>query len=116
MSKPQPAHPATSTLRLIVRRSGGVAGLSRTGEFVVDAARLGEDDRRELEAAVAEAGVHRFPARVLSIQPVPDQVEYRLTIETADATVTTTIQEHARTPAIRRLIDLARRLTGAGHS
>jgi hypothetical protein len=97
-------------MKLVLVRSGGVAGL-RKAPLSVDTAALAAADRDRLRALVDAAQLAtQPPAQDLS----PDQIGYQLSVtDDAGTTQTLDVSLASASPALRALITEIRRLAGA---
>ncbi|WP_166981488.1 protealysin inhibitor emfourin [Paramicrobacterium fandaimingii] len=96
--------PAPRTSQLIVERSGGVAGISRTWHMSIDTLPDADDVRRMLRDVASE------PARQLSTR-APDQFQYRIHCTSLDGEsddLETTLAESELTASWREIIERVR--------
>jgi hypothetical protein len=67
-------------MRIIFERSGGFAGIKLSAAFDLDS--LPKDQADEIRSAVNKVDFSRLSEQMLPPTPMPDQLEYVITIET----------------------------------
>jgi hypothetical protein len=97
-------------MRIVLERSGGLAGMRRAARL--EGGALGPGDEERVREAAARAGFFGLPAELRAPEPEPDRFCYRLEIEDGGREMSVRFDECVASEALLELVELVRDLTG----
>lgn len=89
-------------MKLIVRRTGGFAGLKLT--ITVDTGTLSADDQSQLKSLLARCSFLSLPSSIKSPSRQPDRFSYHLTLDDGQQTKVVEIDESELKGNLKELI------------
>ncbi len=95
-------------MRVILERSGGLAGMRSTARL--EGAAIGPAEEERLREAAARAGFFALPPELRAPRPEPDRFSYRLQIEDGGRDLSVRFDESAASEALLDLVELVREL------
>lgn len=90
-------------LRISIARGGGVGGFVTRTELSSSA--LEPEDRRRLHQEVAGSGLKQLAGHTADGPAHPDELNYRIAVESPHGAVSADFCEHELTPPLRALLD-----------
>jgi hypothetical protein len=89
-------------MRVLVERSGGFAGISRTYSFSSD--RMPAEEGRRVAELVEAAGFFGLPSVIRATEPGADRFQYKITVESGQGSHTVQVDEGAVPPGLEPVI------------
>jgi hypothetical protein len=94
-------------MRVVIERSGGFAGISRSQSFSTND--MPAEDAKKLRDLVDASGFYELPSAIHSDNPVPDAFRYRITVDGERGTHTVEVDEGAVPPRLQPILDWVKR-------
>jgi len=89
-------------MRVLVERSGGFAGISRTYSFSSD--QVPVEDSQKVADLVEASGFFGLPPVIRGTEPGADRFQYRITVESGQGSHTVQVDEGAVPPGLQPVI------------
>jgi hypothetical protein len=90
-------------MRVVLERSGGFAGISRTNSISTD--HMSTEDAKKVSDLVEDAGFFALPSEIRSTEPGADRFQYKITVESENRTHTVQVDEAAVPPRLQPVLD-----------
>jgi hypothetical protein len=94
-------------MRVVIERSGGFAGISRSQSSSTD--QMPAEDAQKLRDLVDASGFYGLPSVIHSDKPVPDAFRYKITVDSERGTHTVEVDEGAVPTRLQPILDWVRR-------
>ncbi len=89
-------------MRVVLERSGGFAGISRTTSISTD--QMPVEEAQKVADLVEAAGFFELPSVIRSSEPGADRFQYKITVESEHGTHTVQVDEAAVPPRLQPLL------------
>jgi len=90
-------------MRIVLERSGGFAGITRTASVSTD--QLPAEEAQKMAELVDAARFHELPSVIRSTEPGADRFQYKITVESERGKHTVLVDEAAVPPRLQPLLD-----------
>jgi hypothetical protein len=90
-------------MRIVLKRSGGFAGISQTMSISTD--QMPAVEAQKVTSLVQQAGFFALPPVIDSAQPGADRFQYQITVENEQGAHTVQVDESAVPPGLQPLLD-----------
>jgi len=90
-------------MRLVVERSGGVAGISQTSSISTD--QMPAEEALRVTNLVEAAGFFGLPPVIRSTEPGADRFQYKITVESEQGNHTVQVDEAAVPPRLQPVLN-----------
>lgn len=96
-------------MRVVLERSGGFAGISRTNSISSD--QMPAEEARKVADLVEAAGFFELPSVIRSSEPGADRFQYKITVESELGTHAVQVDDAAVPPSLQPLLDWMKNAT-----